>query len=211
SRSFLERMNGHVATLMDYSRFNYVAQPADSLPTHLLIPQLGPYDKFAVRWGYRTIIEARTAEDELATLDRWAREQDTVPWFRFSTNGAPNDPENLTEAVGDADAVRATSLGLRNLERVMTSMLGATERPGRDYSLLTSMYRAAAGQWGRYMRHVAAVVGGAITQEKYGTGRRFEPVSEARQREAVPFLNTNAFQVPQMFLDPEILWRIEAR
>lgn len=211
SRSFLERMNGHVATLMDYSRFNYVAQPEDSIPPHLLIPQVGPYDKFAVRWGYRPIIEARTAEDELATLDRWAREQDTVPWFRFSTNGAPNDPENLTEAVGDADAVRATSLGLRNLERVMTSMLGATERPGRDYSLLTSMYNAAVGQWGRYMRHVAAVVGGAITQEKYGTGRRFEPVSEARQREAVLFLNTNAFQVPQMFLDPEILWRIEAR
>src|SRR5690606_41133405 len=67
SRSFRERMNGHVATLMDYSRFNYVAQPEDSIPPHLLIPQVGPYDKFAVRWGYRPIIEARTAEDELAT------------------------------------------------------------------------------------------------------------------------------------------------
>lgn len=211
SRSFLERMNGHVATLMDYSRFNYVAQPEDNIPPDLLIPKVGPYDKFAVRWGYRPILEARTPAAELPTLDRWAREQDSIPWFRFSTSGAPNDPENLTEAVGDADAVRATTLGLKNLERVMGNLLTATEKPGKDYALLTSLYGAAVGQWGRYMRHVAAVIGGAITQEKYGTGRRFEPVSEARQREAVRFLNANAFQVPRMFLDEEILWRIEAR
>lgn len=211
SRSFLERMNGHVATLMDYSRFNYVVQPEDSIPPELLIPKVGPYDKFAVRWGYRPILEARTPAAELPTLDRWAREQDTTPWFRFSTSGAPNDPENLTEAVGDADAVRATTLGLRNLERVMGNLRRATERPGKDYSLLTSMYGGAVGQWGTYMRHVSAIIGGAITQEKYGTGRRFEPVSEARQREAVRFLSANAFQVPQMFLDPEVLFRIEAR
>jgi hypothetical protein len=100
---------------------------------------------------------------------------------------------------------------LKNLERVMANLRNATEKPGKDYSLLTSLYGSAVSQWGRYMRHVAAVVGGAITQEKYGTGRRFEPVSEARQREAVRFLNARAFQVPEMFLDPEILWRIEAR
>ncbi|MEO5826805.1 MAG: zinc-dependent metalloprotease [Gemmatimonadales bacterium] len=211
SRAFLERMGGHVATLMDYSRFNYVAQPEDSIPPRLLIPQVGPYDKFAVRWGYRPIPSARTPEAEVATLDRWAREQDSVPWFRFSTNGAPNDPENLTEAVGDADAVKATTYGLRNLQRVMNNMRPATETPGKDYTLLNDMYGAAVSQWGRYMRHVAAVVGGAITQEKYGTGRRFEPVSEARQREAVRFLSRNAFEVPAMFLDDEILWRIEAR
>ncbi len=211
SRAFLERMGGHVATLMDYSRFNYVAQPEDSIPPSLLIPQVGPYDKFAVRWGYRPIPGARTPEAEVATLDRWAREQDSIPWFRFSTNGAPNDPENLTEAVGDADAVKATTYGLRNLQRVMTNMRTATETPGKDYSLLNDMYGAAVSQWGRYMRHVAAVVGGAITQEKYGTGRRFEPVSKARQREAVAFLSRNAFQIPVMFLDDEILWRIESR
>jgi len=211
SRSFLERMDGHVATLMDYSRFNYVAQPEDSIPPHLLVPQVGPYDKYAVRWGYRPIPGATTPDAEVATLDRWAREQDTIPWFRFSTSGAPNDPENLTEAVGDADAVRATTLGLKNLERVMANLRPATEKPGKDYTLLTSLYGAAVGQWSRYMSHVAAIVGGAITQEKYGTGRRFEPVSEARQREAVRFLSENAFKVPAMFLDPEILWRIESR
>lgn len=211
SRAFLERMGGHVATLMDYSRFNYAAQPEDSIPVGLLIPQIGPYDKFAVRWGYRPILEARTPEAELPTLDRWAREQDSTPWLRFSTNDAPNDPENQTEAVGDADAVKTTTLGLKNLERVMHNLRAATETPGRDYSLMTSMYNAAVSQWGRYMRHVAAIIGGSITQQKYGTGARFTPVSEARQREAMQFLARNAFQVPAMFLDQDILWRIEAR
>ncbi len=211
SRSFLERMGGHVATLMDYSRFNYVAQPEDSIPVSLLIPQVGPYDKFAVKWGYRPILAATTPEQEKATLNGWAREQDTVPWFRFSTPDSPNDPENQTEAVGDADAVKSTTYGLMNLRRVMTNLRQATERPDKDYSLMEKMYGEAVNQWGRYMRHVAALIGGAITQEKLGTGRRFEPVAEARQRDAMRFLAINAFQVPAMFLDEDILWRIESR
>ncbi|HET9134482.1 MAG TPA: zinc-dependent metalloprotease, partial [Gemmatimonadales bacterium] len=211
SRAFLERMGGHVATLMDYSRFNYVAQPEDNIPPELLIPQVGPYDKYAVRWGYRPILDAKTPDDELPTLDRWSREQDTIPWFRFSTNDAPNDPENLTEAVGDADAVKSTGLALKNLARVMKNLRAATETPGEDYELMSGMYDEAVSQWGRYMRHVAAIIGGAITQEKLGTGPRFTPVAEARQREAMQFLATNAFQVPAMFLDPDILWRLEAR
>ncbi len=211
SRSFLERMGGHVATLMDYSRFNYVAQPEDSIPASLLIPHVGPYDKFAVKWGYRPILDATTPEQEKPTLNAWAREQDTVPWLRFSTPDAPNDPENQTEAVGDADAVESSGYGLMNLARVMANLRQATEKPDKDYSLMEGMYGEAVSQWGRYMRHVAALIGGAITQEKLGTGRRFTPVSEARQHAAMQFLATNAFEVPSMFLDQEILWRIEAR
>jgi hypothetical protein len=131
SRSFLERMNGHVATLMDYSRFNYVAQPEDSIPPHLLIPQVGPYDDFAVRWGYAPIPGARTPDDEKATLDQWAREQDRFPWLRFTTPDAEADPENLTEAVGDADAVKATTLGMRNLTRVVNSLIRWPRSRGR--------------------------------------------------------------------------------
>jgi hypothetical protein len=210
SEDFLRRMGGHVATLMDYSRFNYVAQPEDSIPPELLVPTVGPYDKFAVKWGYRPILEASTPDEEREVLDRWARAQDTVPWFRFSTSDAPNDPENLTEAVGDADAVKSTTLAMRNLERVMDMVLEVAERPGEDYTLLEELYGQAVGQWGRYMRHVAALIGGAITQERYGTGPRFEPVAEARQREAMDFLREYAFSPPEMFLDEEILWRIEA-
>jgi hypothetical protein len=123
--------------------------------------------------------------------------QDTVPWFRFSTPDVPNDPENMTEAVGDADAVKSTTLALRNLERVMDMMLEVAERPGEDYGLLEELYGQAVGQWGRYMRHVAALIGGALTQERYGTGRRFEPVPEARQRAAMAFLDEHAFRPPR--------------
>ena len=209
SASFLRRMGGHVATLMDYSRLNYVAQPEDNIPTDLLIPKVGPYDKFAVRWGHTPIPGAKTPEDERATLDQWARMQDTVPWFRFSTTDASADPYDITEAVGDEDAVKSSQLGLKNLKRVMSYMLPATETPGKDYSLLRSMYDESVSQWSRYHGHVASIVGGAETQEKYGTGERFTPVPKEKQRAAVRFLNENAFQVPSWLIDPAILRRIE--
>jgi hypothetical protein len=213
SRSFLEAMGGsHVPTLMDYSRFNYVAQPEDSLPPEYLIPKVGPYDSFAVHWGYAPIPGAHTPDDELPTLDEWAREQDEFPWLRFTTaDAADSDPEALTEAVGDADAVKATSYGMKNLERVMGMLLRITEKPGRSYEELEALYDQAVAQWGRYMGHVTAIVGGAYTQERYGTGPRFEPVPKERQREAVRYLGQAAFRVPSMFLDDEILRRIEAQ
>jgi hypothetical protein len=209
SRSFLERMNGHVATLMDYSRFNYVAQPEDSIPPHLLIPQVGPYDEFAVKWGYAPIPGARTPDEEKPTLDEWARQQDQFPWLRFTTPDAEADPENLTEAVGDADAVKATTLAMRNLQRVVASLILVVEKSGENYDELEELYNAAVSQWGTYMSHVGSIVGGAYTQERYGTGPRFRPLERARQQEAVRYLNATAFQVPQMFLDPAILRRIE--
>jgi hypothetical protein len=211
SASFLERMGGsHTATLMDYSRFNYVAQPEDNIPLEYLIPQVGPYDHFGVRWGYSPIPEADTPDDELEILNGWAREQDRYPWLRFTTaDAAGSDPEALTEAVGDADAVKSTTYGMRNLERVMSMLLDVTEKPGESYDELENLYGQAVSQWGRYMGHVTAIVGGAQTQEKYGTGPRFEPVEKARQREAVQYLDEAAFHVPEMFLNSDILRRIE--
>ncbi len=211
SVSFLERMGGsHVATLMDYSRFNYVAQPEDDIPLEYLIPKVGPYDDFAVRWGYAEIAGAATPDDELSTLDKWAREQDRFPWLRFSTPDAEgSDAGDLTEAVGDADAVKSTRFGMLNLGRVMDMLLDVTEQPGESYDELEDMYGQAVGQWGRYMGHVAAIVGSAETQERYGTGPRFEPTSRARQEEAMDYLARTAFHVPQMFLDPDVLRRIE--
>jgi hypothetical protein len=211
SREFLERKGGHVATLMDYSRFNYVAQPEDNIPPHLLIPQVGPYDRFAIKWGYSEIPGATTPDEERSVLDQWARMQDTVPWFRFTTPGAPNDPHAVTEAVGNADAVQSSTLAMRNLGRVMEMLIPATEKPGEDYSDLQELYTNAVAQWGRYMTHVTALVGGAYTQERRGTGPRFEPVSRSEQREAVRWLTANGFNVPEMFLDDEILRRIEAQ
>jgi hypothetical protein len=209
SRSFLQRKGGHVATLMDYSRFNYVAQPEDSIPPHLLIPEVGPYDRFAIKWQNRPIPGANTPDEEWPTLDAWSRMQDTIPWFRFSTDDATADPFDIMEAVGDADAVKSSGLAMRNLERVMGSLLRVAERPGQDYTLLSELYGEAVGQWGRYNGHVAAIIGGAESWERYGTGIRFVPMTPAQQREAIRYLNRNAFRVPAMFLDTEVLRRIE--
>jgi len=210
SVSFIERMGGqHVATLMDYSRFNYVAQPEDDMPVEYLIPGIGPYDEFAVKWAYAPIPGATTPEEERETLDAWARQQDDTPWFRFTTSGAP-DPEALTEAVGDEDAVKSSGLGLRNLERVTSMLLDVAEKEGESYDMLEDLYGNVIGQWGRYNGHVTAIVGGAYTQEKYGTGERFEPVEFERQREAVRFLNDNVFSIPDWVVDEEILRRVEA-
>ena len=209
SRTFLERMGGHVATLMDYSRFNYVAQPEDDIPPHLLVPGVGPYDKFAIMWQNKPIPGASTPDEEWPTLDRWSRMQDTIPWYRWSTIDATADPHAITEAVGDEDAVKSSALGMRNLERVVASLLRVAEQPGQDYELLSELYSNAVSQWGRYNGHVAAMVAGAQTWERYGTGPRFEPLAEAQQREAMRYLAENAFRVPAMFLDPAILRRIE--
>jgi hypothetical protein len=209
SEAFLRRMGGHVATLMDYSRFNYVAQPEDNIPVELLVPDIGPYDRFAIMWQNKPIPGTSTPDDEWPTLDSWSRMQDTIPWFRWSTTGATADPFDITEAVGDEDAVKSSTLGMRNLERVTASLLRVAERPGQHYDLLNELYGNVVSQWGRYNGHVAAVIGGAESWERYGTGPRFEPLSEARQKEAIAYLNANAFRVPAMFLNPEILRRIE--
>lgn len=210
SAAFLRRMGGHVATLMDYSRFNYVAQPEDSIPVELLVPRVGPYDKFAVMWGYKPIPGARTPDDEWPTLDQWSRMQDTIPWFRFTTADAPNDPAAQTEAVGDADPVHSSTLALRNLRRVMGMLIPVAERPGEDYETLSELYGNVVQQWSRYMGHVAALIGGAETQERYGTGPRFTPVSRARQLEAMRFLEAQAFTTPEFLIDREVLRRMEA-
>ena len=119
--------NGHTPTLMDYSRFNYVAQPEDGIAAEDLIPKIGPYDKWATMWGYKPIPNARTPDEELPTLDEWARAQDETPWYRFSTaQAAGSDPQSMTEAVGDIDAIEATTLGLRNIERVSNMLMAAT-------------------------------------------------------------------------------------
>jgi hypothetical protein len=118
---------GHTPTLMDYSRFNYVAQPEDKIDPADLIPKIGPYDKWATHWGYAPIPSAKTPDQEKATLDKWAREQDEKPYLRFSTEGQGGvDPGDNTEAVGDGNAVEATRLGMKNLARVSEMLLKAT-------------------------------------------------------------------------------------
>ena len=202
----------HTPTLMDYSRFNYVAQPEDGIAVEDLIPKIGPYDRWATMWGYKPIPGAASTDDEKETLDAWAREQDETAWYRFSTADAQNaDPGQLTEAVGDADAVQATGLGVKNLERVAAMLLDAAASPGDPYDDLDQLYGRLVGQWATEMNHVAAVVGGFNSQQKHAgqEGVRFTAIPRETQAEAVAFLNEQAFTTPMFLVDPEILRRIE--
>jgi len=207
------RQNGHTPTLMDYSRFNYVAQPEDGIAPADLIPKIGPYDKWATMWGYKPIPGARTPDDERAMLDSWARQQDQTAWLRFSTAQAgTSDPNNQTEAVGDADAVKATTLGLKNLERVSAMLLPATTtKPGETYEELAEVYGRLVAQWTLEMNHVATLVGGFLSQQRHvgQNGVRFMPVPAARQAEATRFLLANAFVTPAFLVQPDLLRRME--
>ena len=205
---------GHTPTLMDYARFNYVAQPEDGIAVEDLIPGIGPYDVWATRWGYAPIPGAAGPDAEKPTLDAWAREQDATPWFRFSTPGARGaDPGQITEAVGDADAVRSTALGLRNLERVAATLLEATgtAAAGDPYDDLDELYGRLVGQWATEMNHVAAVIGGVRSQQKHvgQEGVRFTTIPRDAQAEALAFLQAHAFATPTFLVDPDILRRIE--
>ena len=209
------RTMSHTPTLMDYSRFNYVAQPEDGIAVEDLIPKIGPYDVWATKWGYAPIPDAASPDDEKPTLDAWAREQDDTPWYRFSTPGAQNaDPGQLTEAVGDADAVESTALGLKNLERVAAMLLDATATEaaaGDPYDDLDRLYGRLVGQWALEMNHVAAVIGGVRSRQKHigQDGVRFTTIPRESQAEALAFLNEHAFTTPMFLIDPEILRRIE--
>ena len=211
------REHGHTPSIMDYARFNYVAQPEDGIPVADLVPRIGPYDKWAARWGYAPIPAAASPDAERETLDSWAREQEDTPYLRFMTSGEseqaafPFDPGQQREAVGDSDPVRATELGLRNLERVADRLIAITSRPARPWDDLRELYGRVVAQWRLELGHVAAVVGGIDSQELYvgQAGVRFAPVSRDRQREAVRFLLDRGFQTPTFLMQPDLLRLIE--
>ena len=213
-KDWVHRM-GFTPSIMDYVRFNYVAQPEDGIPPEDLAARVGPYDKWAIHWGYAPIAGAVTPEAEKPTLDKWAREQDDTPWLRYTTLigwGGGADTGELREAVGDDDAVKSTALGLKNLVRIEKMLLPATTaKTGESFDDLVEMYGALINQWTTELNHVVAIVGGATSQAKNAgqAGVVYTAISGQRQKEAVSFLNRNAFATPEWLIDPEVLQRIE--
>jgi hypothetical protein len=210
SASWTHRM-GHSPSIMDYSRFNYVAQPEDHIALEDMIPRVGPYDKYAIMWAYKPIPGAKTPEDERPTLEKWIRMQDTIPWYRFSANNAYGQYGTLNEAVGDADPVKSTRLGFKNIARVMNYIPSAGTRPGEDNELLGELYNRTVGQWATEAGHPVTLIGGGTVWYKSGSqpGAVYTPISRARQAEAVRFLNEEVFRTPTYLIRPEISARIE--
>ncbi|HEX9794092.1 MAG TPA: zinc-dependent metalloprotease, partial [Planctomycetota bacterium] len=197
--------NGTEASIMDYGRFNYVAQPGDGAR---LIPTIGPYDYFAAEWGYREYASAEAEAEGLKALT--ARQKENVV-LRFGDPNPGEDPSQQTEDLG-SDAIEATTLGLKNIDRVASYLVEACCNEGENYDLLENMYGQLVGQRDRELMHVASVVGGFVKGNLwYGDADQvYNSVDPLRQREAIRFLQENAFHAPASLIDPAITLRLEA-
>jgi hypothetical protein len=202
------REMGVSASIMDYARQNYVAQPGDGLAGADFIRQIGPYDRYAIEWGYRVIPDAATPEDEKPILDRWILAKADDPMYRFG-NRSTIDPRSQTEDLGD-DPIASSGYGLANLKRVAPTLIDWTSVPGEDYADLEELYGELVGQYARYMGHVVTLIGGVQTDLKSPDqpGRVYTPVPADDQRRAMAFLAEHVLATPTWLLDPEILRRI---
>jgi hypothetical protein len=198
---------GTAPSIMDYARFNYVAQPEDE--GVCFMPGVGPYDLNTIRWGYRPIPGANSSEAEKPTLNQWIKEKADDPMYRYGTS-RQYDPSSPSEALSD-DPVRASEYGIANLRRIVPNLMEWTYQEGEDYSQLQELYNQVLGQWNRYMGHVAAVVGGVVRTAKTmdQDGPVFEMVPADEQRAAMAFFAEQAFATPTWMLDEAIMTRIE--
>jgi len=198
--------NGTATTIMDYARFNYVAQPGDNTCFH---PKIGPYDLYNIEWGYRPILDAETPEEEVPVLREWIMAKGDDPTYRFG-DPSSTDPTSLSEALGD-DAVRASDLGVENLKRTVEHLREWAGEPGEDYTQIAELYDAVLGQWNRYVGHVATNIGGVVwtRRSQSQNGPPYIPVPQAIQREAMGYLDRQVFQTPEWMLDRELLYRIQ--
>ncbi|MFT6815233.1 MAG: hypothetical protein ACJAZ3_001138 [Sphingobacteriales bacterium] len=208
SAKFTQEM-GTAPSIMDYARFNYIAQPEDE--GVYLYPKIGMYDKYAVNWGYRPILDAKTPEDEKRTLDKWILEHKDDRRYQFGTQRFQTlDPRAQTEDLGD-DAAKASEYGIANLKRIIPNLLEWLEAEGEDYDDLEELYGQVANQLNRYTGHVQTSIGGVY--ENYKTfdqsGAVYTHVEKEKQERAMRFLIQHLWETPTWLIDRDILGRIE--
>ena len=200
--------NGPSPSIMDYARFNYVAQPGDGVTQFL--PMVGPYDIHAVRYGY-TYYDGLSTEEQEPMLDAILAEGEDDPRLRFVLeSGDALDPRAQNEDLGD-DPVAAGLLGIANLQRVAAGLPRWGVEPGQDYSQLRELYGQVVGQWRRYLNHAASTVGGVYITNRVGgqAGAVYEPVPAERQRAALGFFLDQGLNRPDWLLDAGLLRLVE--
>lgn len=200
--------NGHTPSIMDYARFNYVAQPEDKISEKGLFPRIGDYDIWAIEWGYRLFPKYTTPQEEKTGLNKWVMEKMQNKRLWYGIQGNPDDPRSQNEDIGD-DAMKAGAYGIKNLQRIVPNLMEWTKEPGQDYSSLRELYSEVAGQFNRYLGHVAKNVGGIMETPKTvdEQGPVYEIVAEAKQKEAVDFLNKQVFTTPSWLINQDIFGR----
>lgn len=208
SASFTSKF-GTAPSIMDYARFNYVAQPEDKGVA--LMPNIGIYDKYAVEWGYRPILD-KTAEEEKPVLNSWILAHDGDPLYRFGSQQAGDvvDPSSQTEDLGD-NAMKASTYGIKNLQRIVPNLIKWTTENGKDYDDLQTLYEQVLSQFNRYMGHVSNNIGGVYENHKTyeQEGAVYTPVAKEHQRDAMKFLQAELFDTPEWMLDQEIFSKTE--
>jgi len=208
SASFTKKY-GTAPSIMDYARFNYVAQPGDKGVA--LMPNIGVYDKFAISWGYRPILD-KDAEGEKEILDSWITAHAGDPMYRFGHQqaGGVVDPSSQTEDLGD-NAMKASKYGIKNLKIILPRLEEWTSEKGENYDNLSTMYGQVLSQFNRYMGHVTANIGGVY--EEYKTtdqdGAVYTHVDKAIQKEALKFVIDELFKTPKWMLDKNIFSKTE--
>jgi hypothetical protein len=194
--------NGHTPSIMDYARFNYVAQPEDNITEKGLFPRIGDYDKWAIEWGYRWYPEAKTPEAEVPILNKLTMEKLKNKRLWFGTEIDPDDPRGQNEDLGD-NAMVAGAYGIKNLKRIIVKLPEWTKEANKDYSSLEELNGQVVSQFGRYMGHAAKNIGGIMTTPKTveQPGVVVEFVSKAKQKEAMAFLNQQLFVTPTWLIN----------
>ena len=205
SGSFTQK-NGIAATIMDYARYNYVAQPGDK--NIRFIRQLGPYDHYAINWGYRRIPNVKKPTDEVKILNKWIEDKADNPVYRFG--GQRFDPSAQTEGIGN-DQVKSSTYGIKNLKIVAKNLPKWTSDQTNNYEDLSELYGELLSVWSRYVGHVAGNIGGVYEFNKKPSqkGEIYIPTSKAKQKESLNWLQTNVFQTQNWLLDKHILNKID--
>ena len=197
--------NGHTPSIMDYARFNYIAQPEDKISRTGLFPRIGDYDNWAIEWGYKMFHQFKDADDEKTHLNTWVIEKlkDNRLWFGTETNA--DDPRSQREQVGD-DGMKGAMYGIKNLQRIIPNLEEWTKMPNKDYSSLRAMYNQVTGQFSMYMGHTAKYIGGIMETPRMAEekGPVFEIISKGKQKEAVDFLNKQLFATPAWLINKDI-------
>ncbi len=204
--------NGHTPSIMDYARFNYVAQPEDNIGDKGLFPRIGEYDLWAINWGYRLFPEFNSADAEKTKMNQWVVEKlkNKRLWFGDG-EGNRNDPRNQTEQVGD-DAVQGSIYGIKNLKRIVPNLITWTKMPNENYTNLGTMYNEVTSQFNRYNNHVLRTVGGVMKTPRFTEepGTVYEVVSKTEQKNAMDYLSKNVFVTPLWLVNNDVFNRTGA-
>ncbi|MDF2188009.1 zinc-dependent metalloprotease [Paraflavitalea sp. CAU 1676] len=198
--------NGHTPSIMDYARFNYVAQPEDNIGRAGLFPRIGDYDKWAIEWAYKILPGNQTPESEAAVLSKLTSEKLKNNRLWFGNESESSDPRSQNEDLGD-DAVKAGTYGIKNLQRIVPNLAAWTRTDNEGYELLKYLNGEVGDQFMQYMFHATKNIGGIYHTPKTAEqpGKLYEPVFKAKQVAALEFLSKQLFTTPLWLVDNNII------